>query len=137
MPYKSKETRLAYQKEYKQKNKEKVAEWYQKNKEKTKERSKEYYNNNKEKVAEKKKIYFKTPNGKKAKTISDWRFKGIKCDDFNTLYANYLAETHCDLCRIKFGEWGDGSGTFKCADHDHETGLFRNFLCHNCNCRRG
>jgi len=52
------------------------------------------------------------------------------------LYNNYLSETHCDFCRIEFGKKGDGTGTFKCCDHDHETGLFRNFLCNLCNIKR-
>ena len=139
MPY-TKEQRAEYDKKRYEKNKEKrakqKAEYYQKHKEKIAKQKAEYNQNNKEKIAEKNKEYLKTPNGKKSNTISGWKYIGIKCDDYDTLYANYLAETHCDFCRVKFGKWGDGSGTFKCCDHDHETGLFRNFLCNGCNVKR-
>ena len=44
---------------------------------------------------------------------------------------------NCEECGIPYGKYGDGSGTFKCLDHDHHTGKFRNFICHGCNLRRG
>ena len=129
----TKEQKAEYKAQYYQKHKEQIAEKGREYYEKNKEQIAEYYQKNKENRKE----YAKTPNGKKANTIADWKSKGIKCDDFDTLYANYLAETHCDFCRIKFGKWGDGTGTFKCCDHDHTSGLFRNFLCCACNNKRG
>ena len=30
---------------------------------------------------------------------------------------------------LRFGKFGGGVGDWKCMDHCHETGAFRNFLC--------
>ena len=54
-------------------------------------------------------------------------------DNYKNLYDKYLNATNCDKCGCDFGVQGDGTGTFKCLDHDHKTGLFRNFLCNTCN----
>ena len=132
----TKEQRAEYDKEYRKKNKEKIAkeqkEYRLNHKEKSAEYAKEYRLNNKEKI----KKYPKTPNSKKTKVIYKWKQRGIKSDNYDMLYNNYLSETHCDLCRVEFGKRGDGTGTFKCCDHNHETGLFRNFLCCKCNLKR-
>ena len=134
---KTKEQKREYARQYRLKNKEKTNEYRKQycliNKEKLKQKRIE----NKEYKKEYNKRQHKTPTGIKSKLITSWKIKGIISDDYNLLYANYLAETHCDFCRIKFGKYGDGSGTFKCCDHDHETGLFRNFLCCACNRKRG
>lgn len=122
----SKEEKSAYDKER-----------YEKNKEKRKEQRKEHYQNNKEKIIEQNKIYNQTPNGKKSIIIKSWKHRGIKSDNYDTLYDNYLKSTNCEECGIPFGKRGDGSGLFKCCDHDHETGEFRNFLCNTCNLKRG
>lgn len=141
MPRKNKEENAKYDKEYRKKNKEKLAklakEYYKNNKEKVAKRQAEYDKANKEKKLNYMKEYRKTPNGTKSKIIGTWKSKGIKTDNYDMLYNNYLSETHCDFCRVKFGKKGDGTGTFKCCDHDHTTGLFRNFLCHLCNIKRG
>tara|TARA_R110000823_G_scaffold23960_3_gene71083 strand:+ start:41 stop:475 length:435 start_codon:yes stop_codon:yes gene_type:complete len=120
-----------------EKNKKKKAEQHKKWYEKNKEKKREYNRTHKKERAEQKKEYRQTPAGKKTQTLSCWKKRGLICDNFDMLYENYLSETHCDLCRIKFGEKGDGSGTFRCMDHDHKTGLFRNFLCLRCNLDRG
>jgi hypothetical protein len=142
---KNKEQRNAYKREYYKENKEKIAkeqkEYREKNKEQIAEKSREWYQLNKERVIEKSKEYSKeynkTPPRKKYYTISNWKKKSIKCDDFDMLYDNYLKSTNCEECGILYGKKGDGTGTFKCCDHDHETGLFRNFLCNSCNLKRG
>jgi len=105
--------------------------------EQRKEYMKQYQANNKDKIAKHHKKYRNTPLGKKSKTISKWKERGLICSDYDLLYSNFLVETHCDECRCRFGEWGDGTGSFKCLDHDHQTGLFRNFLCCKCNVKRG
>ena len=137
----TKEARLAKCKEYRQDNKEQIAlknkKWYQNNKEEINRKQREYYENHKEAERQKSKEYRKTPNGKKKEIIGNWKQKGIKSDNYDILYDNYLSETHCDFCRIEFGKWGDGTGSYKCCDHDHTTGLFRNFLCNKCNLQRG
>jgi len=154
MPY-TKEQRREYNKKYREANKEKEAErrkiYREANKEKEAERKKKYNEANKEKISahnkkyreeNKEKIsahnkkYRQTPNGKKSMIITSWKKRGIKTDNYDMLYNNYLSETNCDLCRVKFGKIGDGTGTYKCCDHDHETGLFRNFLCQKCNLKR-
>ena len=137
----TKEQRAEYDKKRYEKNKEKMDEvakiYRENNKEKIQKRKQSWYQLNKERILEEKKEYAKTTICQKSRIISGWKTKGIKCDNFDMLYSNYLSETNCDLCRVKFGKKGDGSGTFKTADHDHETGLFRNFLCQKCNIKRG
>ena len=126
MPYKDKEVRKAFKKAYYQKNKERLSGLMKIN-----------YEENKEERLAQMRVRAKTPSGIKSYFISHWKSAGLICDNYNLLYSNYLAETHCDVCRVKFGKKGDGTGTFKCMDHCHKTGLFRNFLCCACNLRRG
>lgn len=137
----TKEQRAEYDKKRYEKNKEKIAkqkeEYRENNKEKIQKQKQIWYQLNKESIFKQKKEYLKTPKGKRSRLISGWKTKGIKCNNYDMLYNNYLSETHCDFCRVKFGKKGDGTGTFKTADHDHKTGLFRNFLCQKCNVKRG
>ena len=104
-------------------------------------RRKEYYEKNKHNNTEKRRDYNKlfrqTPNGKRTERISSWKSMGVVSKDYNLLYDNYLKSTNCEECGIEYSKKGDGIGTFKCLDHCHETGLFRNYLCHGCNARRG
>jgi len=128
----TKEQRAEYNREYRKNNKEKIAEKSKEYRLNHKEKAVEYRLNHKEEAVE----YNQTPNGKKSLMIGNWKRRGIKSDNYDMLYNNYLSETHCDFCRVKFGKRGDGTGTWKCCDHNHETGFFRNFLCNNCNLRR-
>ena len=122
-----------YGEEWRLKNKEKqiiyYKEYYEKNKEKYKER-------NKEKKNEETKKYRQTPNGKKKRKIYRWKSNGLVSTDYNLLYENYLKSINCEECGVEYGKYGDGTGTYKCMDHNHETGLFRNYLCNTCNIRR-
>ena len=108
----------------------------EKNKEKGKRYLKEYYQKNKEKYKEYQKKWRQGPVGKKSSLITCWKLRGIVSSDYNLLYDNYLASTNCEECGVEYGKVGDGSGTWKCLDHSHETGLFRNYLCNICNIRR-
>ena len=99
--------------------------------------NKKYEEDNREKLQEYRRQYYQSARGKKSLKISSWKKVGLVCKDYDLLYSNYLAETHCDRCRCRFGVVGDGTGTFKCMDHSHITGEFRNFLCCKCNLIRG
>ena len=129
MPY-SKEERKIKNKEY-----------YEANKKKMLERNKKYYEENKEHVSavQKKwrKVYSKTPKEQKRNTIKRWKQMGIVCEDFDSLHCHYLNAKECDNCGVEFGEHGSIGGTWRTCDHSHETGEFRNFLCHRCNLLRG
>ena len=75
-------------------------------------------------------------NPKKIK-ILDWKYNGLR-DDYDMVYDRYINSTHCEnpKCNVIYGKIGDGTGTWKCMDHDHTPGLennFRNILCNRCN----
>ena len=125
--------------EQKKKKKEYKKEWYQKNKEKIKEKHKEYRDNNKDKIKEqakqhkqknkdKIKEYNQTPNRKKSNRIRNWKCKGLISDDYDKIYSHYLNSTHCELCNFEYNPTN-----WRCMDHNHKTGLFRNVVCNSCN----
>ena len=76
-----------------------------------------------------------TAEGKKQYTLQNWKRLKLK-GNYDKIYEYYLKITHCQECECEFGVHGDGSGRFKCMDHHHPTGLFRNVLCNTCNVRR-
>lgn len=122
---------------YREKNKEKERErhiiYREKNKEKNRESNRIYREQNKEKIKESDKEYSQTPQGKKLRTINCWKRRGLIHDDYDALYERYLEATHCEKCNIEFGKINDKTNSWKCMDHNHETGDFRNFLCNKCN----
>ena len=109
----TKEQKAAYGKKWRDNNKE-----YQK----------EYQEENKEHIKEHKKEYRQTPAGIKTRIITDWKRNGLIYDDYNALYELYLNAKHCDVCKIEFK-----NSYYRCMDHCHTTGLFRQFLCRGCN----
>jgi len=128
-----KNQRAEYYKDNREKIIEKVKEWGEKNKEQRTEYMKKYGEKNKEKRKE----YNKTPNIKKLYAIASWKRSGLINDDYHALYQKYIESTNCEECGCEYGKYGDGSGKWRCMDHDHESGLFRNFLCNSCNIKRG
>jgi len=90
-------------------------------------------------ISDDRKAYMKQwhlDNHKKHK-ISGWKSSGLK-DDYDMVYDRYINSTNCEnpKCNVVYGKYGDGTGTYKCMDHDHTPGLennFRNILCHRCN----
>jgi len=113
-----------------EKHKEYMKAYYQANKEEQKASSRAYYQTNKEKLQEVKKVYRQTPNGKKSTIICKWKHSDLLHEDYNQLYESYLQSTHCAVCKSEYKDSFD-----RCMDHDHETGLFRQFLCRACNIR--
>ena len=70
------------------------------------------------------------PRSTKAKAIYTWKRSGLKHDNYNALYDDYIRTTHCQHCGNEFKGSRD-----RCMEHDHKTALFRLFLCRWCNTR--
>jgi hypothetical protein len=150
MPFKDPEQRKLYSKEYREANRKKLKEYREANREKINEKNKEYREANREKLNEKYKEYYQlnrekqkeynkeynqTEVGKKIHRIARWKRWGVINDDYNALYEYYLNCKKCEECNIELIEGNFGANK-KVLDHDHQTGLFRNVLCHSCNVRR-
>ena len=108
--------------------------YYHKNHEKCLEQAKQ------KRETEEHKQYMKdfraSDTGKKSNKISKWKQMGIICDDFSILYDKYKNTTNCEECNVELCEGNNGINK-KTLDHDHETGVFRNIICHRCNVNRG
>ena len=135
-----KEKQRLRHKQYYEKNKQQISQQqkqrYEENKEQISQRYKEYYNQNKEQISQQQKQYNKTPERVKARRIKDWKRLGVICDDMDGLYEHYIKTTHCDECEVELTYDTITTATTKCLDHCHETGMFRNILCHSCNIKR-
>jgi len=117
--------------------KEYLKQWRDNNRDKVRESNRKYILNNKAAVYQQQAEYRATPQGKKVNTLKNWRKIKLVCDDVDTLYDNYINAKCCDNCSVEFGRKGDGTNSWKCMDHCHKTGKFRNFLCNYCNILRG
>ena len=93
---------------------------------------KKYRDANKEKQKAYHAAYRKTDIGKKSQRISEWKYSGLVSDDYDKIYDRYINTHTCDCCNLPIKE-GKGS---RVMDHCHETGKFRNVLCHHCNIMR-
>ena len=116
MPYKDPEKRREAKRRYAENNRETILE-----------RKKLFYQNNKHKSYYQRDTYKDTPQYKKSHTISNWKTRGV-VGDYDEMYNIYLNTNKCDVCHYVFDETNK-----KCLDHDHDTGLFRQILCHRCN----
>jgi hypothetical protein len=119
-----------------QKNKAKFRARYQENKVKNAARDKVYRDTHKEEKAAWSKDYKQTPAGRKAKSLSNWKGRGIICDDWDALYEKYLTTLLCEQCNVELTTDRYNTETTRTLDHNHDTHLFRNVLCHSCNVRR-
>ena len=117
----TKEEKAAYHKAYYERTKER-------DKEKRKAQNKARYQKNKEKIKAQNKAYRKTPSGIKSEIVSNWKRRGVTGDLSKIYDERYLHCTHCESCNKEYSSTRD-----RCLDHDHETGLFRQVLCQNCN----
>jgi len=132
----TKEEKAKYKKEYYEKNKEKILlqkkEYYEKNKEEIT----QYREKNKEQIAKTKKEYSQSDKGKMNNKISKWKCSELKCenrDEYEYIYDRWLNSSRCEepKCNKEYTE-----DNWKCMDHCHLTGLFRNIICHSCNMKR-
>ena len=115
-------------------------EYYQKNKEEILSKQKQYqklwYQKNKEQRKEYFKQYKQTPQRKKSNRIGNWKYRGVIHQNFDELYEKYINTKYCELCSVELTEDKIRTHTTRCLDHCHETGEFRNVLCHPCNTKR-
>jgi len=79
--------------------------------------------------------YSKTEAGIKCHKKATWKRSGLNMENFEEIYKRYCETTNCDNCNILLTT--NKKGAFKCMDHSHVTGEFRNILCVGCNVRRG
>ena len=76
-------------------------------------------------------------NYHKYNTIANWKRRGIvlrENETYDMLYEKWHTTTNCENCEVElcFGTGSKG----QCLDHCHDTGYFRNILCHSCNIQR-
>lgn len=137
MPYS--EQKKEWSKQYYLKNKEKIAkqnkEWALKNKDKVAESKKKTKQKYKEQYAkydsEYKKEYLKTETGKKNRTITNWKSRGIVFDnkeEAEFYYETYFKSTNCNWCDKKYKSSQD-----RALDHCWDCGRPRAIICNSCN----
>tara|TARA_R110000851_G_C12908074_1_gene548935 strand:+ start:296 stop:820 length:525 start_codon:yes stop_codon:yes gene_type:complete len=124
-----------YHKEYYEKNKSKILEQKKEYNEKTKEKKKEYTKQYREKNKDKILEYQQTPAFKKSYRISKWRRSGVIHHNFDELYEKFIQTEKCELCNVQLTVDKKTTQTTRVLDHCHSSGLFRNVVCHSCNCK--
>jgi len=64
-------------------------------------------------------------------TISNWIYRGLTLregETYKDIYSFVMNTDFCNLCKCNFTK-----KNWRCMDHDHATGFFRQILCNNCN----
>ena len=72
--------------------------------------------------------------------IYKWKRWGMKLkpnQEWESIYLFYITCENCEECAIELTDEKKITSTRRCLDHDHDTGLIRNVLCHSCNVKRG
>jgi hypothetical protein len=78
--------------------------------------------------------YYKTPHGRKMKQEKSWLENGLIGMTVERYEAMLVKQDGgCSICKKTVNK----NGTRLCVDHDHETGLIRGLLCHDCNTSLG
>ena len=139
---------LVKQKIYNEQNKDKRAAWaatrYQNNRVDVLAKTKDYYLKNKEQILARHNEYNSRPEVKErmaayAKTkdvkVKGWIRLGL-LDDYDMVWDRYSNTEFCELCQVRLTEDQYCTSTRKSMDHCHETGKFRNVVCHRCNMTR-
>tara|TARA_R110002096_G_scaffold390380_1_gene584884 strand:+ start:31 stop:375 length:345 start_codon:yes stop_codon:yes gene_type:complete len=98
--------------------------------------NKQYHKKNREKHNQQMKQYRQTEAGKKSHRISNWKYNGLKHDNYDELYEYYLNCKNCEKCNVELTYDKQNTSTTKCMDHSHRNGQFRNILCNSCNTKR-
>ncbi len=104
-----KQKKLAYWREFYQKNKEYKKNWVE---------------NNHMKV---------TINKWKLRGLNSDDYES---DDYESIYYLVMSTENCEGCGCKLTDNKPRTSTSRCMDHDHETGLFRAVLCLVCNSKQ-
>jgi len=68
------------------------------------------------------------------KTIWNWKNRGLILKEGQTykdIYSYLMNIERCERCGINFDD--EIRSQWRCMDHDHKTGHFRQVLCHRCN----
>lgn len=113
-------------------------EYYEKNKDKIREKQKAYYEANKIHIIERNTKWAKANQARKNKNQRNWRinnpdkhwnnhiksFYGITLDQYNQMLKDQ--NNCCYICKKQFNKK-------PCIDHNHKTGKVRKLLCYGCN----
>tara|TARA_R110000851_G_scaffold7589_1_gene29391 strand:+ start:87 stop:530 length:444 start_codon:yes stop_codon:yes gene_type:complete len=74
---------------------------------------------------------FELYKGHKKHRKCQWKKSGLIMDNFEEIYDRYIHSKCCESCDKIFIK-----SFHRIMDHDHNTGLFRNVVCHGCNALR-
>ena len=69
-----------------------------------------------------------------AYTIHNWITSGLilrEGETYKGIYSFVRSVDNCQLCSVKFTD--EVNNEWRCMDHSHETGFFRQVLCNKCN----